>query len=67
MIEYNNVFCYISGYSSGRYDHHQANAKQNFKNVVTCSTQNVRLYGIQLTSMSIFVSSLKLSISSDTF
>jgi len=58
-VEHNNVFIALLATNFGRYDHHQANAIQNFKRLVTCSEQNVRLYGIPFTSMSILVSRIK--------
>jgi hypothetical protein len=36
-VEYNKVFISLVAISFGRYDHHQANAIQNLKRMVTCS------------------------------
>ena len=59
-VEHINVFIVLMATSFGRYDHHQANAIQKLKGLVTCSAQNVKLCGIPFTSVSIFVNSLKL-------
>jgi len=37
LVEHNNVFIVLMATSFGRYDHHQANAIQNLKRLVTCS------------------------------
>ena len=42
--------------SFGHYGHHQANAIQNLKRLITCSAKIVKLYGITFTLMLIFIS-----------
>ena len=37
-MEHNNVFIILVATSFVRYDHHQANAIQNLKKLVKCST-----------------------------
>jgi hypothetical protein len=45
-VKHNNVFIALMATSFGSYDHHQANAIQNLKRLVTCSALNVQVYGI---------------------
>jgi hypothetical protein len=54
-----NIFIALVATSFGHYGHLQANAIQNLESLITCNAQNVKLYGIPFTSMSIFVNSLK--------
>jgi hypothetical protein len=57
-IEHNNVFIALVATSVGRYDCHQANDVQNFNGWLHVVHQNVKLYGIPCTSVSVFVNSL---------
>jgi hypothetical protein len=61
-VYHNNVFIALVATTFDRSAHHQANTRPNLKRLVTCSAQNVRLYGIPFTSMSVFVTSLKFAI-----
>ena len=42
-VKHNNVFNALLATSCGRYDHHQTNAIQNLKSLVTRIAYNVRL------------------------
>jgi hypothetical protein len=54
-VEHNNVFIALVATSFGLYDHHQANAVQNSNGWLHVVHQNVQLYGIPCTSVSVFV------------
>jgi len=57
-IEHNHVFIALVATSFGRYDQHQASVLQNFNGWLHIVHQNVQLYGIPCTSVSVFVNSL---------
>jgi len=50
-VRHNNIFIALVATSFGHSSHHQANAIQNLKRLVTCTAKIVKLYGIPFTFM----------------
>jgi len=64
-IEHNKVLIALVATSFGRYDYNQANAVQNANGWLHVVHQNVKLYGIPRTSMSVLVNRLKVLLTYD--